>query len=181
MRYGKCIASNSAIAEIVGVDDRTVRVGLERLEAAGFLKRHFRDPQHKVRSKITCIVRFDKIEQEDIQETPTRDNQDVLPSLPDDRPETPREFAKRFFEGDDEAMKDVIADVLKATHNRVPKDALVQQMRKFVAYWTEPNGSGTKVKWQMQSTFEVRRRIYTWLSRASQPRGGVRSGAGVVL
>lgn len=179
MRYGKCIASNSAIADIAKVDDRTVRVGLEHLEAAGFLKRHFKDQQRKIRSKITCIVRFDKLAKEE----PESEDQVVLPGLPDDRPETPKQFASRFFGGDENALKMTVEGVLRASHNRVPKEALQRELRKFISYWTEPNGTGTKQLWQMKPTFEVNRRLYNWLSKTSVSGSmkGQRAGAGVVL
>ncbi len=35
----------------------------------------------------------------------------------------------------------------------------------FVRHWTEPNRSGTKMKFEMQQTFEASRRLATWASR----------------
>lgn len=36
------------------------------------------------------------------------------------------------------------------------------QIKLFVEYWTERNKSGTKQKWEMESTFEIPRRLKTW-------------------
>jgi phage replication O-like protein O len=47
----------------------------------------------------------------------------------------------------------------------VPKGTAEQEIQKFVSYWTEPNRTGTKVRWQMEKTFEIQHRLYVWLSR----------------
>jgi hypothetical protein len=39
------------------------------------------------------------------------------------------------------------------------------ELDKFVNYWTERNKSGTKERWEMEKTFEVKRRLSTWFSR----------------
>ncbi len=33
----------------------------------------------------------------------------------------------------------------------------------FIEYWTEPNQNKTKERWQMEKTFEIKRRFNTWL------------------
>jgi hypothetical protein len=35
---------------------------------------------------------------------------------------------------------------------------------EFILYWTEKNKSGTKQRWEMQGTFEIKRRMITWLN-----------------
>jgi len=42
------------------------------------------------------------------------------------------------------------------------------EFKKFVIYWTEPNKSGTKVRWEQQSTFDAKRRLFTWLNRSAE-------------
>ena len=39
------------------------------------------------------------------------------------------------------------------------------EMLKFISYWTEPNNSGSKQRWQTEKTFEIGRRLSTWFSR----------------
>lgn len=46
---------------------------------------------------------------------------------------------------------------------------LEKEFRKFILYWTEPNATGKKVRWQQQPTFDVRRRLVTWLQRVRGP------------
>ena len=33
----------------------------------------------------------------------------------------------------------------------------------FYNYWSEPNKSNTKMKWELQQTFDIKRRLVTWL------------------
>ena len=47
-----------------------------------------------------------------------------------------------------------------------PDDIARRECIKFISYWTELNKSGKKQRWEMEKTFEIRRRIATWLSRA---------------
>ena len=42
------------------------------------------------------------------------------------------------------------------------------ELNKFISYWTEKNGSGRKQKWEMEKTFEVKRRLATWFSNANK-------------
>ena len=35
-------------------------------------------------------------------------------------------------------------------------------LEDFISYWTEPNRSGTKLRFELQQTFEVSRRLSTW-------------------
>lgn len=55
-----------------------------------------------------------------------------------------------------------------------------REFKKFCLYWTEPNSTGKKVRWQQQSTFDVKRRLYTWFTRIkeSQPRA-ISKGRGI--
>ena len=43
-----------------------------------------------------------------------------------------------------------------------------KDMQEFVLYWTEPNKSGTKEKWEMEKTFDVRRRLIKWMDNKSK-------------
>jgi len=51
-----------------------------------------------------------------------------------------------------------------AEQNKADINAIAREVVKFCAYWTEPNHTGTKLRWQQQKTFDVRRRLATWFS-----------------
>lgn len=40
-----------------------------------------------------------------------------------------------------------------------------EMLRKFYDYWTEPNKSGSRMRYELQQTFEIGRRLSTWASR----------------
>jgi hypothetical protein len=38
-------------------------------------------------------------------------------------------------------------------------------LNKFIDYWTEKNKSKTKMRWELEKTFEISKRLATWASR----------------
>lgn len=51
------------------------------------------------------------------------------------------------------------------------EEVAAQEVKKFIDYWTEPNKSNTKVRWQGEKYFDIRRRLATWFRRATQYAG----------
>jgi DNA-binding Lrp family transcriptional regulator len=176
LRDGRCTASNSSIAEVAGFEDRTVRAGLDRLEKSKAIRRIYFDKERKKRSHIETLVRFSRVEAKD---TPPIIDEGQELELPEDP--TPGEIAKEFFDPQNSFRRNsIVEEICQATG--APREAVETEVKKFVFYWTEPNKSGTKQKWQLQQTFDVKRRIYTWLSRANvRSTAGSRSGAGVTI
>lgn len=74
---------------------------------------------------------------------------------------TPSEEAKSFFVGG-EIYQKLLDEFSKGNDKAI----ITNEFKKFAFYWTERNKTGTKQKWQMQETFDVKRRLYTWLSRS---------------
>ena len=66
---------------------------------------------------------------------------------------TPSQTAKAFFQNPSIAKEWDLYDE--------------QEIKKFVSYWTELNKSGTRQRWQLEKTFDVKRRLGTWYERAS--------------
>lgn len=84
----------------------------------------------------------------------------VAPSAP-----TPAQEARKFFE-DEQAREEIIAKLIASG---TTEEFARAEVRKFCYYWTERNKSGTKQRWETEKAFEVRRRLSTWLQRASTP------------
>lgn len=76
---------------------------------------------------------------------------------------TPAQEARTFFEGE---FEPVLKEFIEKTHS--PPELLHNEFSKFILYWTEKNKSGTKQKWELQKTFEIRRRLATWLGNVRQ-------------
>lgn len=201
LKDGKCTAANETIAEILGIDGRTVRAALDRLERKQFIERVYEDPEtRKIRKEIKCLVAFTRISPEKgpIYTVKSRKlkKKDLAAIQPgaivamgsdemEEIEETPREYAKRFFDMTSRARVEMV-DEICASNPAVDRDALIAELKKFVAYWTEPNGAGTKQLWQTKPTFEVKRRLYTWLSKSGRyagmnTGGSKRAGAGITV
>lgn len=176
MKDGKCFASNESLSDVAQVTERSVMSSLERLEKERYIKRLYTDEKKTKRSEIKCLVSYLRQASEETIES----QQSVLPGMPKPRKETPGEFAARFFKGDENAFQAIIGEVLERTQGR-GREVIEREMPKFVAYWTESNKSGTKQLWQMKPTFEIKLRLYNWLSRAGKLETIKRSGAGVEL
>lgn len=54
--------------------------------------------------------------------------------------------------------KQIFYDKLKPYLEKYPKEML----RAFYNYWTEMNKSGTKMRFELQQTFEIPKRLVTW-------------------
>ena len=48
----------------------------------------------------------------------------------------------------------------------------VEELKKFVSYWTEPNKSKTKLRWELEKTWDLKRRIGTWMKNYEKFNGG---------
>jgi len=73
---------------------------------------------------------------------------------------SPSQINRKFFERQGEYN-----NLLNLYSKNRDLDNTKKEFTKFILYWTEPNKSGTKVKWEQQSTFDVKRRLITWFSK----------------
>lgn len=88
------------------------------------------------------------------KETLTKDS--GAPSAP-----TPAQEARLFFASTDLHEKTIQYLITKGAR----EENVRAEMERFISYWTEPNKSGTKVRWELEKTFDVKRRLLTWFSR----------------
>lgn len=80
----------------------------------------------------------------------------------------PSQVANKFFS--DVEHQENIAKQIAIKYN-IELQTVKEEINKFISYWTEPNKSGSKNKWQMQPTFEVSRRLATWFGNVGKFRG----------
>jgi hypothetical protein len=59
-------------------------------------------------------------------------------------------------------IKDFENEIQKAIYPKVSQGVEAEEIKKFFSYWTEPNKSRTKLKWEMQQTWDTKRRLGTW-------------------
>lgn len=92
---------------------------------------------------------------------------------------TPGKFNKKFFEdlkitfsnikdGEIKYDKDSPVWEIKKWIDRSKILITGKDMQDFVLYWTEPNKSGTKEKWEIEKTFDIKRRLLKWLDNKAK-------------
>ncbi len=81
---------------------------------------------------------------------------------------SPKETMKLFLEEENYLLK--IAEYI-SKQKSIDKTIALKEIKKFKAYWTEPNSSGNKQRWEMERTFELSRRLTTWFNNVSQFKG----------
>lgn len=94
---------------------------------------------------------------------------------------TPKEKTLYFFKGVKDFLDKVESFEAEAIRTLLKKMSFEQgiesvtrkrafwdEVVKFSNYWQEKDQLGKKERWQMQKTFEVERRLQTWLTRAGQ-------------
>lgn len=75
-------------------------------------------------------------------------------------PRTPA-FENNDFFNEGETYQLLLSDFSQ----KISPPLVEKEFRKFILYWTEPNSTGQKLRWQQQPTFDVKRRLYTWFTR----------------
>lgn len=90
---------------------------------------------------------------------------------------SPSQTSKQFFDNQDEQER--IIGLLEAKGYNQP--IIVREITKFISYWTEPNKSGSKQRWQMEKTFEIGRRLATWFSRVKEFSGQSNKGKEIIF
>lgn len=179
LKDGRCFASNETLANLLHTSPRVIQNSLTQLEAKGYITRIYKDEAKRNRAEIKCTVYFAKV-------SPTGDShEEVSPtgrtrvthrSLASDpqvtrvvitkenteeyRSSTPSEVASSFFSKGPEYQSALSWLISRG----VQEDIANRELAKFISYWTEPTRSGRKVRWELERTFEVKRRLATWLS-----------------
>lgn len=102
---------------------------------------------------------------EDYKKSPlgTTGSADVaLHSITEITTETTTEIAKKIIEN---KTKKFIEEVKAALQGEVVTEKTAARLKEFVSYWTEPMRSGRKLRHELQPTWDMRRRIATWMRR----------------
>jgi len=97
---------------------------------------------------------------------------------------TPGKQAVQFFDWTEGSRNELQTEIFEYYLEKTGADPnkLGTEFKKFILYWTEPNSTGTKVRWQIQKTFDVKRRLLTWLGNAKmETTQGNRAGSGTTI
>lgn len=84
----------------------------------------------------------------------------------------------RAFVSEEEKQHEVMALLVS---KGIPEALAEREVRKFLAYWTELNKTGKKQRWELQKTFELRRRLATWFNNIAERAQGSQRPRGINL
>ena len=149
-RADSCYASDAYFSELLKITDRQVREHLKNLESGGFISRSYDDKTGK--RSIHFNFNHEGWKKTSIEETPSEEGveenfqhiKEDKNSLNNKRPS----LSKR--------EKDFVAEVHKVVGVKTP---LVDD---FIKYWTEPNKTKKKMRFESENFFDISRRINTW-------------------
>jgi len=83
---------------------------------------------------------------------------------------TPKDIAKKFFEDELSQNEAITALVEKG----ISPEQARSEILKFISYWTEPERSGKRQRWEREPTFEIGRRLATWMSRVKTQQTSIK-------
>ena len=139
-KSGFCFATNRYFAELYGVSKNTISVWIKELKEHKFITVKIVRNENKeiVKRLIGIMKNNDTPIIENLKENNTSYN--ITRININNRKIN---FNKVVF-----SFTDVSKDILK----------------EFVNYWTEENRSGSKMLFELQATFDINRRLQTWVS-----------------
>jgi hypothetical protein len=79
-------------------------------------------------------------------------------------PTTPAEVARLFFH----SWKN---EKYRGDQFEKFSEMLKEELERFCLYWTEPSKNGKKERWELEKTWELSRRIKSWMNRKKTEKG----------
>ena len=172
LERGQLVTGRRQLSIETGLSERTIRTCLQRLEDTGEIT-------IKTTNKfsIITICNYDTYQYED-----NKNGQQTANKRPtnDQQTTTAKEYNKeRIYKKETSTVVDAkksfslsLAENLEK-RNKSFYESLVpyvdtygkELIRAFYDYWTEPNKSRTKMRFELEKTWDVKRRLNTWASR----------------
>jgi len=155
---------------------RAVLNGLTELEENGYLVRRKQSDgrlDYELFNAKSAECQNRRVPKAHGGETDTISNKDLLvinnisnkENKGETKKDTPIQTAYKFFNNDDD-LQTVAVDYLET--KGMARPTAIREMTKFIRYWTELNASGKKQRWQTEKTFEVGKRLATWVMKAGE-------------
>ena len=79
---------------------------------------------------------------------------------------TPSKEMNLFLEDNGNYFNELLQSIVEKTD--ILEDSARKELISFISYWTERNKSGTKQRWELEKTFELKRRLNTWFRNAGK-------------
>lgn len=176
LKNEKCTASNATLAELIKSTPRSVQNSLNMLEKKGFIKRYFKEKSNH-RSEISVLITYEQpcVPPRTAVRPPPRtmgdqnkniynkNNKEDIKSVTQSVT-TPSQESENFFKNEDMQKKAIDYLTTKGFNQEFTRT----EINKFISYWTEPTRSGKKQRWETEKTYDVRRRLATWLNNSNK-------------
>lgn len=166
---GQVVIGRKALSETLKLSEQQIRTALKKLEKSGNIT-----TKSTNRFTIVTICNYDKYQQVETAEQPTSkptDNQQITNKQPTDnhyirnkeiKKERIKEYSlkenikRKSKEEREFEFRNKVADVANGMYEQ-------EMIDNFCDYWTESNeGETAKLKYEMQKTFDIARRLATW-------------------
>ena len=145
-KEGYCFASNKYFAELYKVTKNTASTWINDLKKKGFVKiQIIKEGGEVIERRISTIEKEDTPTNKN-QEYNNTSNNNTINKLPFRR--------KQFFE-----------DIAILYNEKILND---EQSKNFFLYWSETNRSQTKMRFEMEKTWNLKARMQRWASRQKQ-------------
>ena len=146
-KEGYCWASNNYFAELYGVSKNTISLWINQLKNHGFIHvQVIRDKNKQVIKRTICIIKND-------ERAPTFKEDGIIKN--DDYNSIKNNNTNINISNREKSFE---MDVLNSNDNILDKD----QQIEFISFWTETNKSETKMKFELETTWNTKKRMQRW-------------------
>lgn len=161
IKRGQMITGRVSLSRATGISEQSIRTCLKRLKSTNEITivstKHF---------SLITICEYDSY-----QDTKKKINQPINQptnqQLTNNQPTTNHKQEEEIYRMKEEELKKRTHDFEIAVKDY--REAYSFDMLKdFYAYWSELNKTKTKMRWELQQTFEIERRLQTWAKIDSQ-------------
>lgn len=150
---GQLVTSYESLHNKTGLSIRTLRTCLSRLEETGEIERETTN-----KFSIITISNYDSYQGKNFES----DKQTTSKEQANDTPETPKpKKTKEEIQAETEKRMKAFYNSLVPFLKTYPKEMI----RAFYDYWSETNKSGSKMKWEQETTWVLEKRLQRWSQR----------------
>ena len=137
-KHGYCFASNNYFSELYGVSKNTISIWINDLVRAGFINSDIiKTSRNQVKERRISLTKK-------IEGSITKKDEDNITS----NNTTSNNISLRQMKfANDVSLMDYPNDIKK----------------EFESYWTETNKSKTKMRFELERTFDIKRRLQRWI------------------
>lgn len=182
---GHCFPSMTTLAKCSGISRRSVVNHVEKLEEYGLITKEVRKDGKKNLTNVYSVNTLEDVggagdalggagDALGVVQEMHRELKPIRTQSTELKESTPAQKAVSFFEGitslKNKAPSNGTAEFLQELSGRVGlgKDVLWREVQAFTSYWTELDKLGKRQRWQLERTFEVEKRLSTWLRRCNE-------------